>query len=236
MSTDERARVVAELPAAMTEQELEPPEGDPHFSAKKDTLDMLRAYFDREGRSVYVAAELTVYYPAERRFSPDVLAVVDVPTHARMKWAVSAEGRGLDWVLEIIVAGDRTKDLEANVARYAALGIPEYFVFDRERDRLHGFRLEDPGARVYRSIVAQAGRYSSRILGLDLVVENRELRFYRGTAELLRPRELVARLEAALDHATRAAEERAKEAEQREKELDEARARIDALLAELAKK
>jgi hypothetical protein len=39
---------------------------------------------------------------------------------------VSAEGKGLDWVLEVHVGGDRKKDAERNVARYARLGIPEY--------------------------------------------------------------------------------------------------------------
>jgi hypothetical protein len=119
MTPEERARAVEALPAWMSEEELPPPEGDPHFDAKADARETLRTFFQRSGRSVYVAAELTVYYPAQRRFAPDVMAVLDVPTHDRMKWVVSAEGKGLDWVLEVHVAGDRKKDLEENTRRYA---------------------------------------------------------------------------------------------------------------------
>ena len=37
-----------------------------------------------------------MYYPGERMFSPDLIAVVDVDPHPRDHWSVSAEGRGLD--------------------------------------------------------------------------------------------------------------------------------------------
>ena len=46
---------------------------------------------------------------------------------------VSHEGEGLDFVLEVRVSGDRTKDFETNVKRYARLGIPEYFAFAEQR-------------------------------------------------------------------------------------------------------
>lgn len=66
---------------------------------------------------------------------------------------VSAEGKGLDWVLEVHVGGDRKKDAELNVARYARLGIPEYFLYDRERNRLSAYRLPSPEARTYSAVV-----------------------------------------------------------------------------------
>jgi Uma2 family endonuclease len=56
-----------------------------------------------------------------------VLAVVDAGDHDRDRWNVRAEGRGLDWVLEVHVGRDRKKDADLNVKRYAQLGIPEYF-------------------------------------------------------------------------------------------------------------
>ncbi len=43
-----------------------------------------------------------------------------------------------------------------NVERYARLGIPEYFVYDRKRQDLRGYRLPSPEARRYQRIVPQA--------------------------------------------------------------------------------
>lgn len=118
----EQAEVVRALPGEVTDAEMAPPEGDRHFKAKTGVLGALRGYFARQGRRVYLAAELPTYYPAEPRFAPDLLAVLDVESHDRDKWVVSAEGKGLDWVLEVHVGGDRKKDAERNVARYARLG------------------------------------------------------------------------------------------------------------------
>nr|AYM54072.1 hypothetical protein [Byssovorax cruenta] len=244
MTPEEQARVDEALPAAMTEAELMPPEGDPHTTAKSETRDALRGYYDRIGRSVYIAADLTVYYPGERRFSPDVLVVFDVDPRPRMKWNVAKEKRGLDWVLEVHVAGDLRKDLERNVALYAQLGIPEYFIFDRGRLRLSGYYLPDSKARVYRPILPQMGRYRSAILDLDLQIDGERLRFYKGTAELPTPFEMIARLEKlaaervefAQQQADLAEQERARadQAEQRRREEQErAAADIAALRAEL---
>lgn len=135
MSAHERERVVATLPGEVTDAEMSPPEGERHFQAKVRALDALRGYFTRQRRKVYLAAELPVYSPAAKRFAPELLAVLDVEPHERDKWVVSAEGKGLDFVLEVHVGGDRKKDAEQNVERYARRGIPEYFIYDRGRQR-----------------------------------------------------------------------------------------------------
>jgi Uma2 family endonuclease len=210
LSEAERAEVVAALPGEVTESEMSPPEGDRHFRAKVRALDALRGFFARQKRSVYLAAELPTYYPNEPRFAPDLLAVLDVGNHERDKWMVSAEGKGLDWVLEVHVGGDRKKDAERNVARYAALGIPEYFLFDRARGKLTAFRLGAPEARSYTPIVPQHGVYASQVLGLDVQVEKDRLRFYAGTALLLESDELITRLEQMLDDVQQRAEEEAR--------------------------
>jgi Uma2 family endonuclease len=237
MSPVEREQALASLPGEVTDAEMSPPEGDRHFQAKVRALDALRGYFTRQRRRVYLAAELPVYYPAERRFAPDLLAVLDVETHERDRWVVSAEGKGLDFVLEVHVGGDRKKDAEQNVERYARLGIPEYFIYDRGRQRLLGWRLPAPDAKVYAPILPQHGRYASEHLGLELQVEDGRLRFWAGHAPLLESEEFIIRLEElmaglqqradeearrAQEEAQRAQEEaqRAREAEQRQYELE----------------
>jgi len=202
---------------------MSPPEGDRHFKAKTRALGALRSYFTRQRRRIYLAAELPVYYPAEPRFAPDLLAVLDAEDVDRDKWVVSSEGKGLDWVLEVHVGSDRKKDAELNVARYARLGIPEYFLYDRARNRLAAYRLDSPDARTYTTIVPNEGLYESRVLGLDVHVDRERLRFYAGTALLLESDDLIARLQEMYDDAQRRAEEEAKlreeEAKLREAEI-----------------
>lgn len=211
-------------------------EGRPHKRAKSQALDMLGLHFKTLGRVVYLAEEMTVVYPGDEVFSPDVLAVVGVEQpddDERLAWAVADEGRGLDLVLEVLHHGDRKKDLERNVERYARLGIPEYFVYDRAQQRVHGFRLPQ-GTRRYVRIVPQAGRYASVVLGLDLAVQGGTLRFFNGASELFGTETLIARLEgmvdsleAKADAATARAEQEAARAQQ-----EAARAQQEAARAE----
>jgi Uma2 family endonuclease len=212
--------------------ELHPPEGDEHRKPKERARDALDEFFRSVGRRVYVSSELVTYYPGERRFCPDILAVLDVEPHDRQSWVVSKEGKGLDLVIEVHVGGDAQKDFETNVTRYAWLGIPEYFVFDRPRARIIGWRLR--GERAYERIVPQAGRLHSDVLGLDLTVEGRLLRFYHGTAPLLFMDELVGRLNAmvaelveARDSALRRAEDEARRAENLQRELEALREELE---------
>ncbi len=243
LSEAQRAAGVASLPAAMSVAELLPPEGDPHADAKEGVKTTLREHYRRVGRSVYIATDLTVYYPATPRFSPDVLVVVDVDPRPRMKWVVSAEERGLDVVFEVLVAGDRRKDLERNVELYARVGIPEYFVFDRGRGRLHGYRLPSPEARSYVPILPQLGRYRCEMLGLDIEVEPERIRFFFGNSMLLEMPEILARLERATAEAgaraeeeARRAENEARRAEEETRRAEELSRRVAELEAELARR
>lgn len=224
----EREAVVAALPGEVTDAEMAPPEGDRHFKPKVRALDALRGYFTRRKRKIYLAAELPIYYPAEPRFAPDLLAVLDVDDHERDKYVVSAEGRGLDWVMEVHVGGDRKKDAELNVARYARLQIPEYFLYDRARNRLLAYRLEG-GARAFIMIEPRRGRYESRVLGLEIEVAKDRLRFYDGTALLLESDELITRLEEMVEEARRRAEQEVRRAEEEARRAnEEARLRAEA--------
>jgi len=233
LSPAERAAVVAALPGEVTDTEMALPEGERHFKAKTRALDALRGYFTRQRRRIYLAAEMPTYYPAEPRFAPDLFAVLDVEDTERDKWIVSAEGKGLDWVLEVHVGGDRKKDAELNIARYARLGIPEYFLYDRARNRLAAYRLASPDAKVYTAILPNHGVYESRVLGLDVQVDKDRLRFYAGTALLLESEEIIARLQEMCDDAQRRAEEEAQRREEETRRREEAEQELARLRAEL---
>jgi Uma2 family endonuclease len=220
MSERERQLVVDSLPSEFPPSEAHPPEGDQHTEAVYDARTALRRFFGKLGRSIYVGTNLPVYYPGRSMFSPDVMAVLDVPTHSRSSWLVSKEGKGLDLALEVVVLGARRKDLKRNVEEYARLGIREYFVFDRPRLQLTGNRLRD-GGESYQPIVPQRGCLASEVLGLELRVEAERLRFYLADAELPAADDLIAKLEGALGNLEQralAAEERAEEAARRAEE------------------
>jgi Uma2 family endonuclease len=229
LSGEERARIVAQLPSEVPRETA--PEGDPHRDPKEKAVEALREYFRRLGRRVYLSAELPVYYPAERMFAPDVIAVLDVEPHQRLRWVVSQEGRGLDFALEITLEGDRKKDLEYNVERYARLGIEEYFVLDLKLNRIVGYRLND--SRSYEPIVPQAGRWSSRVLGLDLAQELGKVRFFAGSAPLPYADELIARLDAMVGDLVSKEQSLARELEAMTEKAEQEKARADRLAARL---
>ena len=220
MSPDERRRVIDSLPNGITEFELQPPEGDPHYFAKVGARDALSDFFRRDPRGVYVGSELVTYYPGEPRFAPDVFVVFDVEPRSRTKWVVSAEGKGLDFVLEVHCGGDRRKDAEKNVARYARVGIPEYFIYDHRRQRVWGYRLES--GREYTPVMPQGGRYHSPILGLELGIEEDRLRFYVGSSPLLETPEVLARLREETDRLYERHTIAERERDEAQRERDEA--------------
>jgi Uma2 family endonuclease len=222
LSAAERAAVVAELPGEVTYDEMAMPEGERHFTPKIRALEALSDYFTRQRRRIYLATEMPTYYPAEPRFAPDLFAVFDADDTVRDKWVVSAEGKGLDWVMEVHVGGDRKKDAERNVVRYARLGIPEYFLYDGSTNQLAAYRLASPDARVYTAILPNHGLYESRVLGLDVQVHQDRLRFYAGSTLLLESKEIIMRLEELYGDAQRRHQEEARRREEAERRREEA--------------
>lgn len=202
MTPEQRDAFLDEAHNTLEAEAMLAPEGVPHQRTKDDTRLMLREYFRRIGRRVYVASELSVLYPGERPFAPDMIAVLDVPdlgdADERRSWTVATEGKGLDLALEVLVHGDRRKDLHDNVQRFARLGISEYFVYDRAKQRVLAWRLPFPGATRYEAVPARLGRYSSLVLDLDLGVVEGRLRFFHGEAELPTQSELLDRVNALL--------------------------------------
>jgi Uma2 family endonuclease len=202
LSPEQRRQTVARLEAMGLPEELQQAmgEGDRHMDAKIAIRETLRTYFGRGGQRVYVGAELSVFYPGHPIFVPDILAVRDVDPHPRTSWFVSAEGKGVEFVLEVLVEGSRKKDLVDNLERYARLGIEEYFVLDIQTGHLHGHRLADASGRPrYERMVPQAGVFTSAVLGLELGLVGGALRFYHGSAQLLTAQDLAGKLERMVD-------------------------------------
>ncbi|MEP7121525.1 MAG: Uma2 family endonuclease [Byssovorax sp.] len=215
MTPDERERLLVKVLDSLSDPRSLMSEGRPHKKAKTRALDLLGLHFKTMGRVIYLAEEMAVMYPGEEVFSPDVLAVLDVPQpeeDPRMAWVVADEKKGLDLVLEVLHHGDRKKDLVENVERYARLGIPEYFIYDRGQQHVHGYRLADRSARRYQRIVPQVGRYSSMMLGLDMVIQGGSLRFFQGSAELFGSNDLIDRLSGMVEDLGAKAEQAAVEA------------------------
>lgn len=253
MTEAERAAFLERSLAALQREAELMPEGRPHITAKMGVNEVLRDWFARIGRRIYLASELPVHYPGERIFAPDLMAVLDVEDTGyddeRMAWVVAREGRGLDLVMEILHAGDPHKDLYDNVVEYARLGIPEYFVYDRRRQRVVGYRLPRGGGR-YEQLRPRGGLLSSRVLGLELGIVDNQLRFSTGGAEIPETRELLGRVNALVDGLERKAEAetaarleaerraeaanaRAEEAERRAEAEAAARSALELRLAEL---
>src|SRR5262245_5079006 len=105
MRPAERERLLVKVLDALSDPRAAMAEGRPHKKAKTRSLDMLGLHFGAVGRTVYLAEEMAVLYPGEEIFTPDILAVVDVPQpeeDERMAWVVADEGKGLDLVLEVL--------------------------------------------------------------------------------------------------------------------------------------
>jgi Uma2 family endonuclease len=225
MAPAERERLLLRILDALSDPRSAMAEGRPHKKAKGRAIDMLTLHFGSTGRVIYLAEELAVLYPGEEVFVPDILAVMDVPQpedDPRMAWVVAEEGRGLSLVLEVLHMGDRSKDLVANVERYAQLRIPEYFVYDRLRQQVHAYRLPSPDATRYQRIVPQLGRYPSAVLGLDLAAFDGKLRFFYGMAELFGSADLISRLQGMMENLEARAEQAQAQAEQAQAQAEQA--------------
>ena len=100
-----------------------------------------------------------------------VLGVGNEPRDSYKTWK---EGKVPDLVIEVVSRSTWRKDVRVEPPLYAALGIAEFWLFDPLRSRLGGFELS---GREYREIGESGeGVLGSRVLGLDLLVKNGELR------------------------------------------------------------
>ena len=179
-----------------------------------------------------VAADVLVY-PEEgnpdNRIAPDVLAAFGLERRRdRSSYLTWLEGKPPDWVLEVASPGTARNDLREKRRAYAAMGVPEYWLFDptgelypRGQRRLQGLALADGKYEPLEERVEGGLRLvRSPVLGLDLRAEGRLLRFRDpATGKDIRHRD-----EEAAER--KAAQARAERAEARVAELEAALQRL----------
>lgn len=135
-----------------------------------------------------VAAALLVYPEEGNRdnsISPAVLVAFGIGTEKRWRYLVWKEGKPPDWVLEMASASISAGDREKRRNRYAAMGVPEYWLFDPKGDalppgtlRLQAFGLLEGEYRPLESRMLDGKRMiHSKVLGLDVRGEDELLRF-----------------------------------------------------------
>ena len=150
-----------------------------------------------------VAAAILVYPERgnnRNRISPDVLVAFGLGTHNRMSYLVWEEGKPPDWVLEVASPLKEEDDRGFKREYYAAMGVPEYWLFDAKGDvyppgtpRLQGMGLVDGAYRPLASRLADGERMiRSESLGLDVSADGKLLRFRNpATGRLIRHRSEV---------------------------------------------
>lgn len=180
----------------------------------------LRQHF-RGRKDVYISANLFLYYEEgepKRRVAPDLLVVLGVDGHRRPNFKIWEEGKAPDVVFEFTTASSRIADMGEKLGLYAALGIPEYYVFDPTGEylqpRFRAFRLHGD---LYREL-PMGDRVPSPLLGLELRVEGTSLGFFGPQGRLVGD---VVALSEELEHWRERAE---RESERAEREATRARA------------
>ena len=96
-----RERFLDQVNDALSDIRIIMSDGRQHKKAKSRAVDRLELHFKNLGRAVYVAESLSVVYPGEPSFCPDVLAVLGVPQlddDPRLAWVLADEGKPPSWM------------------------------------------------------------------------------------------------------------------------------------------
>ena len=194
-------------------------------------LQTLKAHF-AQMPDVYVSGDILTYYTEgdpRAVVAPDVLVSFGIGQKKRHTYKVWEEGKVPDFVMEFSSKTTYQNDLTDKMELYAALGIPNYLLYDAEAlylpAPLMGFQLVKG---VYVPILPGVdGGVHSDVLGLDFHIRERRLGVYDPVAEqwLQTPAE---------QHAARAEDAEARAA-QETVARQEAEAEIERLREQLAR-
>ena len=164
-------------------------ETDVHRTQMIGLLDCLEEYY-RADPNVYVTGNILMYFRDEegerQSISPDIFVVCGIEKKLRRIYNLEVEQKPPDLVIELTSRHTKVEDLGNKRVIYADLGVREYFIFDpldgSLASQLRGLRLEGG------EYIPMVGMHlHSEVLGLDLVVEEDQLRLYHPhTGERLR--------------------------------------------------
>lgn len=170
---------VQKIPYAPTETADLYPESDGKPMADTDlhikwilwTRQVLEWRFEQRP-DVYISGNIMMYDiegPRRTAVSPDILVAFGIGKKERRTYKVWEEGKAPDFVMEFSSKRTYQNDLDRKVSHYAAMGIPEYFLYDVDRRYLPvplmGFRLvEDTYMQVSPTV---DGGLHSEVLNLN---------------------------------------------------------------------
>ena len=217
------------LPSAPTETADLYPESDgkPMAETERHFRELVKNFNRIEDHfahipDVYVLGDMMMYYEEgnpRKSISPDIFVAFGIGRKERRIYKIWEEGKPPDFVLEFASKGTYRTDLTRKVQLYAAIGIPEYFVYDVDRrylpTPLMGFRLIGDE---YVEIPALAnGGLQSETLGLEFHVLEDSLGIYDPETEAW----------------LKTSAERAEDAEERANQEADARHKAEAEVARL---
>jgi Uma2 family endonuclease len=204
-------------------------ETDVHRKQMINLLNCLEEYFQSDPQ-VYVTGNIFLYYLDEagerHSVSPDVFVVRGIEKKDRRIYKLEDEGKGPDVVIELTSLSTKVEDLGNKKVIYANMDVREYFIFDPLSEwvtsQLRGHRLEGG-----EYIPMTGTRLHSDVLGLDLVLEDGQLRLYDPTTgQRLRTHHEAEAARREAEAARREAEARADAAEAELVRLREELARL----------
>ncbi len=174
--------------ALYTIDDLPESDGKPMAETHKHVLQMVAAlnalrWHFRDDPQLYLIGNMFVYFLDNlgmlRRVAPDIFAVRGISTEARRVYSVEKEGKAPDLVIEFTSRKTKKTDTAKKPKIYSWLGVQEYFMFDPLgeylKPRLIGNELVNGE---YVRLKMAHGRLHSKVLGLDLVADGDDLRFY----------------------------------------------------------
>jgi Uma2 family endonuclease len=209
-------------------------ETDVHLLLMLSLIPMLREFFLARPK-VYVGGNMLVFYERgnpRKHVSPDIFVVPGVPNHQhhlRDNFLIWKEGKAPQAVIELTSKTTRKDDTVTKFALYRdVLKVKEYFLFDPRaeylRPPLQGYRL---WKAEYMSIKMVDGRLPSRVLGLHLERDGRNLRLWNPETGqwLLTPEEARHEAEEIAERQAEARRQVEAEIERLRREIEELRGR-----------